>query len=76
VLPLDEVHILELAVDLAVDRDGVGCLYCAEPGQIDRQVASGCNGDGDRHAGAGRSAWLGFAGWAPELMPNERSGAG
>src|SRR5579883_166048 len=39
-LPLGEPHVLQLAVDLAADRNAHGGLYGAEPAQINRHVAA------------------------------------
>ena len=50
VLAFGEQHLLQLAVDLGVDRHGERRLHGPEPGQIDRHVLAIDDGDAHRHA--------------------------
>ena len=48
-----EKHVLQLAVNLSVDRDGIERLHRAKAGEIDRNVGARGTGNADRHSGAG-----------------------
>lgn len=49
VLAFLEQHFLQLAVDLGMNGDREGSLRGPEPGQVDRQVLAGSDGDADRN---------------------------